>query len=162
MARAQIKVRHVAAQGERPRHFGHVDLAAHGKADLAVGGVEHRKIVARRVLEFPILAAGIDPRPVRMGAAVARRRAAVGIGHDDEIVGGRGLAIDRLDGAEHHVHAVGRGGLRHGRGRVERRRHAPRPGIGLGEADEVGALVGGVLDGAHGVGDVVLVFAGRV
>jgi hypothetical protein len=97
-----------------------------------------------------------------MGAAVARRRAAVGIGHDDEVVGGRGFAIDRLDGAEHHMHAVGRRRLRHGRGRIEGRRHAPRAGIGFRETDEIGALVGGVLDGAYGVGDVVLILAGTV
>ena len=70
--------------------------------------------------------------------------------------------IDRLDGAEHHMHAVGGGRLGHGRGRIEGRRHAPRAGIGFRETDEIGALMGGVLDGAHGVGDIAFVLAGTV
>ena len=46
--------------------------------------------------------------------------------------------------------------------RIEGRRHAPRAGIGFRETDEIGALVGGVLDRAHGVGDIALIFAGTV
>src|SRR6185312_14297762 len=75
MARAQIKVRQVAhsrrlsvpagmkissAPRQRAGDFRHVDLAAHGEADLAVRSVEHRKVVGGDVLEFPVLAAGID------------------------------------------------------------------------------------------------------
>ena len=124
-----------AAQRQRARHLRHVDLAAHREPDLAVHGVEHRELVARHVLELPRRAAGVDPRPVRMRAAVARRRAAVGIGHADEVVGGRrGFRIDRLERAEHDMHAVPLRGFHHGGGRIERRRHPPRPGIGLRES----------------------------
>ena len=42
----------------------------------------------------------------------------------------------------------------HGRGRIERRRHAPGSRIGLGEADELGAFVGRARDGARRVGDI--------
>jgi hypothetical protein len=78
-----------------------------------------------------------------MGSAVACRFAAIGIGHAYEIVGRRRLVVDRLEHAEHHVHAVPLCGCDHRGGGVERHRHPPRPGIGLREADEIHALGGG-------------------
>ena len=145
-----------AAQRKRPRHFRHVDLAAHGEAHLAVARVEHRELVARDVLEFPPWAAGVDPWAIGMGPAVARRRAPVRVGHDDEVVGGCGGPVERLDRAEHRVHAVLDRGFRERRRRIERRGHAPRTRVGLGEADEIGALVRRVLDEIDRVGDVGL------
>src|SRR5712691_10110575 len=68
------------AQRQSARHLRHVDLAAHGEPDPAEIGLEYRKLVARHVLEFPPRPAGVDPRTVGMGAAIARRRAAVRIG----------------------------------------------------------------------------------
>ena len=117
-----------AAQRQRARHLRHIGLAAHRQPDLALRRVEHRKLVARHVLEFPPLAAGIDPRPVRMRAAVAHRRAAVAIGHADQIMRGALVVAERLDGAVDGVDAVLGGGFRDPRGRIEARRHAPGPG----------------------------------
>ena len=43
-----------AAQGQRPRHFRNIDFAALSPAlTVAVLGVEHRKVDAGDVLEFP-------------------------------------------------------------------------------------------------------------
>ena len=101
-----------AAQRQRARHLRHVDLAAHGEPDLALLGVEHREVVAGDVLEFPPFAAGIDPRPVRMGAAVARRRAAVGEGHAGQVVRGALVVAERLERAVDRVDAVPAGCFR--------------------------------------------------
>ena len=60
------------------------------------------------------------------------------------------------------MHAVLGRGFGQRRGRIERRRHAPRARIGFRKADEIGALARGALDRAHRVGDVALVLAGRM
>jgi hypothetical protein len=91
-------------------------------------------------LELPGGAAGVDPRSVRVRAAVLRGGAAVRIGHADQIVGGRLVVADRLDGAVDDVDLVLFGGLNHRRRRIELRRHPPGARISLGEADEVGAV----------------------
>jgi hypothetical protein len=124
--------------------------------------IEHRKLVAGDVLEFPPLAAGVDPRPVRMGAAIAHRRAAVAISHADQVMRGALVVAERLDGAVDRVDAVLGGGFRNARRRIEARRHAPRAGIGFRKADEVGAFRLGARDEAHRVGDVFFVLADRV
>ena len=151
-----------AAQRQRPRDFRHVDFAAHGEPDFAVLGVEHWKLVAGHVLEFPGGAAGIDPWAVRMGPSITRHGAAVRIGHADQIVGSRRFGIDRLDGAEYDVDAVLDRCLGERRRRIESRRHAPRARIGLRKAEEVGTLPGGPFDEAHRVGNVGFILAGRV
>jgi hypothetical protein len=97
-----------------------------------------------------------------MRALVARGGAAVGIGHADQIVGGGGLGIDRLDGAKHHVHFVLGRGFDHRGGGIKGRRHAPGARIGFGEADEIRAFRRRAFDVAHRIGDVLLIFAGPV
>src|SRR5437763_4878428 len=151
-----------AAQCQGAGDFGHVYFAAHRKPDLAVNGLEHGKFVAGYPLEFPGRPAGVDPGAIRMRAAVACRRAAVRIRHADEVVRGPCLVIDRLDRTEHHVRPVPRGRLDQRRGWVEARRHAPRPWIGLREADEVRPLLRRTGDRTHCVRYIRLIGAGRM
>ena len=68
-----------------------------------------------------------------MRAAIADRRAAVAIGHADQIVRGALVVAERLDGAVDGVDAVLGGGFRHARRRIEGGRHAPGTGIGFRE-----------------------------
>ena len=97
-----------------------------------------------------------------MGAAIAGGRAAVGIGHAGEVVGSARRSIDRLERAEHHMDLVPLGRVHKRRGRIERRRHAPRTRIAFGKADELRPLPGGALDRAHGIRDIGLVRSGRM
>ena len=151
-----------AAQRQGPRHFRHVNFAAHRKADLAVCGVKDRKFVAGNILKFPRAAAGINPGPIRMRAPIPRRRPPVGISHDDQVVSGCRFDIERLDRAEHGMDAMLGSRLGKRRTRIERRGHAPRPGIGLREADEIRPIGRSPFDPLHRIGNIALGFAGRV
>ena len=129
-------------------------------------GVEDRIIAAGDIFEFPNFAAGIDPRPVRMGAPVARRRAAVGKRHDGEVIGARRVAcdfgIDRLERAEHDMHAVLGRRCRERRGRIVSGRHPPRARIAFRKADEVRALARRAFDRADRSRDVLFVLGRTV
>ena len=147
-----------AAERQRACHLRHIDLAAHREADPAEACLEDRKFVPGHVLELPARPAGVDPGAVRVGPPVAGGLAPVRIGHDDEVVGGSLPPAGRRDRAEDGVNAVLGRGFGQRRSRIVGRGHAPGAGIGLGEADEGGAVGRGARDGAHGVGDIRLIF----
>ena len=151
-----------AAQRQRARHFGHVGLAAHSKAYLAMLRVKHGEFFARHVLEFPPLTAGIDPGPVRVRAAIHNRCPAIAIGHADQIVRGPFVVADRLDGPVDRIDAVLGGGLRDARRRIEIGGHAPWTGVGLRKTDEVGPFRFGAGDEIHRIGNIFFGLPNRI
>ncbi len=92
-----------------------------------------------------------------MGTPVPCRFAAIGISHHDQVVGGGGALVDRLDRAEHDVDAMlGRRAGKPGR-RVIGRWHAPGARIGFRKADKMRTFVGGPSDKVERVGYIGLV-----
>ena len=174
MARDQMRLRHDAhsrslstpagrkttsapSQRQRSADLGHVDLAAHRQPEGAVLRREDREVVARHVLEVPVGAARVDPRPGWVRPPVPAGHPARGRGQQQHVVRAPALRLERLEGAELDVHAVLPGRLHHRPGRVVAAGHAPRPRIRLREGDHVGARAGGGFDVAHRVRHVALV-----
>ena len=141
-------------QRKRPRHLGHVDLAAHGEPDDAVLGLHDRKLVARDVVEVPGTSAGVDPRPLRVRAAVGERPPPVGARQANQVVDDARIVTDLLECPIDDVDLVATGRLEQRGLRVEPQRRRERPGIGLGEDDEVRPFRRCLRDVSDGVGDV--------